>query len=90
MMSRISLGMDKPQIVAILGKPGSVTVRAGYEDYHYQLSGRHAPPLNPNGAAFSEDYIVRFKGGQVDSYGRADELQAINIDVETRPKTSKD
>jgi hypothetical protein len=62
-----------------LGTPASVSSHDNYELLRYQLSGRKAPPLNPNHRGFADGYTVKFKSGKVVAYGRDDEFQTINI-----------
>ncbi len=71
--------MSKQQVIQILGNPASVSSHDSYELLRYQLSGRNAPPLNPNHRGFADGYTVKFKSGKVVAYGRDDEFQTINI-----------
>lgn len=81
-LSLISLGMTRTQVVEILGKPASVSARGdGSELLRYQLSGRYAPPLNPNAKQFADGYTIQLHNGKVVAYGRDDEFQAINVNV---------
>ncbi|MFN9663800.1 MAG: hypothetical protein ACK57I_09750, partial [Akkermansiaceae bacterium] len=59
--------------------PPTETTHHNYELLRYQLSGRKAPPLNPNHRGFADGYTVKFKSGKVVAYGRDDEFQTINI-----------
>jgi outer membrane protein assembly factor BamE (lipoprotein component of BamABCDE complex) len=70
----ISLGMTKPEVIAILGQPHSASANDGREFLTFMVSGRWAPPLNPNAKAFADTYIVSFRDGKVDAYGRPAEL----------------
>lgn len=79
-IGQLSIGMTKSQVVEILGQPKSVSARSdGTELLRYELSGRNAPLLNPNGKNFSDGYTVQFHSGKVVAYGRDDEFQAIHI-----------
>jgi outer membrane protein assembly factor BamE (lipoprotein component of BamABCDE complex) len=78
-LANISPGMSKQQVIQILGTPASISSHENYELLRYQLSGRNAPPLNPNHRGFAEGYTVKFKHGKVIAYGRDDEFHTINV-----------
>ena len=84
-LSEISLGMNKTEVIAVLGEPQSVSARAGgIELLRYQLSGRNAPPLNPNSKVFADGYSVQLIDGKVVAYGRDDEFRAITVKTELK------
>lgn len=80
-LSLVSLGMTKAQVVEILGEPASVSARPDGELLRYQLSGRYAPPLNPNAKQFADGYTIQLVDGKVVAYGRDDEFRAVNVNV---------
>lgn len=81
-LSEISLGMSKADVIAVLGQPKSISAKTGgVELLRYQLSGRNAPPLNPNAKAFADGYTVQLINGKVVAFGRDDEFQAINVNL---------
>ncbi len=78
-LAKIGPGMSKQEVVQILGTPASVSSHERHELLRYQLSGRMAPILNPNGYQFAEGYTVQLKNGKVIAYGRDDEFQTIHV-----------
>jgi hypothetical protein len=84
-LSQVENGMTKAEVVKLLGDPKSVSLRDGSEFLRYQLSGRYAPVLNPNGRQFADDYTVQLVNGSVVAYGRDDEFQPVRIQVAPGP-----
>ena len=67
-MNRLSLGMTKPEVVSIMGRPDSTSAPGdGVEILHYKLSPQGGPFMN----LVTEDYFVKMVNGKVDSYGKA-------------------
>lgn len=64
-LSRVSVGMTKPQVIAAMGEPDDVAVQGGVEylEYGYDrfMDGIQAP------VAW---YFVRLINGRVESYGK--------------------
>lgn len=73
--NHVSLGMDKPTVMKLLGEPYSTKARGGVEVLAYQVD------------EFShiEEYWVVLEQGRVTQYGRANELsmptQRIDLNV---------
>ena len=84
-LSEISLGMNKSEVIEVLGEPQSVSARVGgVELLRYQLSGRNAAPLSPNAKATADGYSVQLIDGKVVAYGRDDEFRAITVKTELK------
>jgi hypothetical protein len=81
-LSDISTGMSKAEVIQILGRPKSTSAHDGCELLRYQLSGRYAPPLNPNHPMFADGYTVQLCAGKVVAFGRDDEFQAVRVKME--------
>ena len=92
-MNLVSLGMDKAQVIDILGTPQSSSAQAPYEYFIYSLSrkltsqeiaacaGINVLTLG-TGAALcfrEEDRYIRFESGLVESYGRVGDFDSTNI-----------
>ena len=59
-LSSVDLGMNKPDVIRVLGTPTEAgTVSGGFEIFYYAGSQR----------GISEDQIVMFKNGKTISYG---------------------
>lgn len=72
-INRVSIGMTKAQVIAVMGQPSSTSANAEVEYLVYQLSvGLHVGREGP----YQEPYYVRLRGGQVDSYGRVGDLDS--------------
>jgi hypothetical protein len=79
-IAQIELGMDRAQVVAVLGQPRSVSARdGGVELLRYDLSGREAPLLNPNDRRWAEGYTVKLTDGKVTAFGRDDEFRELRV-----------
>lgn len=84
-LQELEIGMSKQEVFEILGSPKSVSARAdGSEVLRYQLSGRHAPLLNPNHALYADGYTVQLMNNKVVAYGRDDEFEAIDETIKTK------
>jgi outer membrane protein assembly factor BamE (lipoprotein component of BamABCDE complex) len=72
-LSKISVGMSKPDVLARLGEPHEVAAQGGREyfiyNYDHPFDGR---------AAIVASYFVRFTDGKVDSFGKRGEVNPFN------------
>lgn len=85
-LAEVSPGMNKDEVVKILGQPKSVSLRDGSEFMRYQLSGRYTHPLAPTDARFADGYTVQLVDGKVVAYGRDDEFQPVRVQVSDGPQ----
>ena len=80
-MNSIQIGMTKPEIIAAIGSPVSVSAKGDREYLNYSLSETG----NQAYYGISVPYYVRLVNGQVDSYGRLgdfDSTQTPTIKIE--------
>lgn len=77
-LNNVRIGMTKDQVIAMLGKPDSMSAQSNVEYLTYYL-------LN-TGSDFERDqpYMVRLVDGKVESFGRFRQL----YDLYSRPVTS--
>lgn len=92
-MNLISLGMDKTQVINILGQPQSSSAQAPYEYFIYPLTrnltnqeiaacaGINVLTLGIGAALCfrEEDRYIRFENGIVESYGRVGDFDSTNV-----------
>jgi len=65
--NRLSLGITKQQVIAVMGAPNSTAAHiAGVEILRYRLSVTSHDIFHNR----TEEYFVRLVGGKVDSYGK--------------------
>src|ERR1035437_1309755 len=65
--NRLSIGITKQQVIAIMGPPNSTAAHfAGIEILRYRLSATGHDILHHR----TEEYFVRLVSGKVDSYGK--------------------
>jgi hypothetical protein len=65
--NRLSLGITKQQVIAVMGSPNSTAAHiAGVEILRYRLSATNHDVFHRR----TEEYFVRLVGGKVDSYGK--------------------
>lgn len=73
--NNVSVGMNKAQVVKVLGSPYSSKARSGVEVLAYKVDE----------FTHVEEYWVVFEEGQVTQYGRAGELapavQQLNVNI---------
>jgi hypothetical protein len=82
-MNRVSLGMDKQQVIEVMGDPTSTSAMQGKEYLNYAL----AEGCTEIHRCVATPYYIRLIGGKVDAYGRhgdfgTTELPAQKIIVE--------
>lgn len=81
-MNKLELGMTPYEVKEILGEPYSTSGKAPYLLYKYRLKEKDDIPIVAHvftfgmlvGAGKKVSYIVRFKKGKVDFFGRPIEL----------------
>lgn len=87
-INKISIGMNKTEVIEVMGDPISISAIAGVEYLNYALSEtndqRHWGVTTP--------YYVRLVGGKVEAYGRLgdfarDKEKTINLNVKTSAET---
>lgn len=69
-LAKVSVGMTKAEVIALMGPPTSASVSEGAEVLHYGLGATRVLLTTD----FTE-YYVRLVDGRVKSYGDADELE---------------
>lgn len=87
----IQLGMNKDEVISIMGSPVSVSAIEGTEYLNYKLSETDDDAF----VGFSTPYYVRFINGIVDSYGRTGDFdsnkdQTIKIESESNVNLKTD
>ena len=70
-LNRVSVGMTKSEVIAVMGSPKSVSARDGVEYLNYRLATSF---LDTNGSDTS-DYFVRLVKGKVDAYGQKGDFE---------------
>lgn len=79
-LNNLHIGMDKSQVIALLGTPDSTSAQANVEYLTYYLDvSTNDGPVNRDRA-----YLVRLVDGKVESYGRFAQLN----DLYLRPVTN--
>ena len=92
-LNLVGLGMNKAQVVEIMGNPDTSSAQAPYEYFTYNLSvaltgeeqarcavGTVALLGLGAGACFKgDDFFIRFEGGLVESYGRVGDFDSTNV-----------
>lgn len=81
-MNNVSLGMTKPEVIAVMGNPTSTSAKGDTEYLNYIFTNRK---LNLN------HYFVRLINGKVESYGKLgdfdstkDPKQKIDLSIEDK------
>jgi hypothetical protein len=82
-LNKVSVGMTKPGVIAVMGKPNQTSASQGVEYLVYTLDAS-ATDLTP-----PEPYFIRLVGGKVDAYGRmgdfdSTQLPQLRIQVEQK------
>ena len=67
-INKVSNGMTKPEVVAVLGQPDSTSSKGAVEYLSYLLCIDNCALLNPNWRT-RRNYFVRLVNGRVDSFG---------------------
>lgn len=69
-INKVSLGMNKAQVIEVMGSPTSTSATEGVEYLNYTLIeafGVNAP------------YFVRLKNGKVDAYGKRGDFDSTKV-----------
>lgn len=94
-LNKVSLGMNKAQVVEILGEPESTRASKGVEFLIYSLRERIARPgeaIAPIG--IDGKYFVKFVEGKVESYGHVGDFDStkpfesrheVDVNVHEKP-----
>jgi hypothetical protein len=78
-LNNLHIGMDRSQVIALLGQPDSTSAQANVEYLTYYLA------ISTNeGPARDQPYLVRLVDGKVESFGRLGQLN----DLYLRPVTN--
>jgi outer membrane protein assembly factor BamE (lipoprotein component of BamABCDE complex) len=88
-LNRISIGMVKGEVAAILGEPVSTASQGRTEIFSYRLS----TPEQRTWTGGSSEYYVRFVDGCVESFGRKGDFDSTKnpmIEVKTDSKVKID
>ena len=92
-MNLVSLGMDKAQVINLLGNPLSTSAQAPYEYFIYsssrELTSEEKARCAVGNVALlglaaslcfqTEDRFVRFENGIVESYGRVGDFDSTRV-----------
>jgi len=79
-LNRVSVGMTKAQVIAIMGEPQSTRAKAGVEYLIYTLrEGISKPFTTPVPIVYQGQYFVRLTGGFVDSYGKRGDFDSTHV-----------
>lgn len=81
-INAVQLGMTKPEVVAVMGEPVSVSAQGGAEYLNYKLSETSDDAFY----GVTTPYYVRLVSGKVESYGRTgdfDSTQPTTVRLET-------
>jgi hypothetical protein len=70
-MNRLSVGMSKAQVYAVLGEPLSTGAQDGTQVLRYRLAS------SSWGSSSTEPYYVRLVDGKVESYGRLGDFDSV-------------
>ncbi len=67
-MNKVSVGMTKTEVIAVMGKPGRTSASQGAEYLIYMLDASLRDLLPP------EPFYIRLVDGKVDAYGRGEPI----------------
>lgn len=84
-LSKLSIGMNKSEVVAQLGKPKSVSVKGGVEYFHYESE---ASPYD--GIVGGYFQYVRFIDGEVESFGKWGDFDSTNSPIKVQVEKKAD
>jgi hypothetical protein len=81
-LNRVSLGMDKGQVLDIMGDPDSTKAADGVEVLVYDVD----PWLHAEAWSYSGEYWVMFAGGRVVKYGKPQDVgtpvgSTLNVNI---------
>lgn len=77
-LSKIGVGMTKPDVIAALGQPRDMSVQGNVEYLRYEGEANYA-----DGRLGGEFYFVRLLHGRVESYGRVGDFDSTkNVAVD--------
>ena len=88
-IKNVALGMTKSEVIAVMGKPVSVSAKGSSEYLNYALSETDDDAFS----GITNEYYVRLIDGIVDSYGRTgdfDSTQPPTVRIETDENASVD
>jgi len=90
-ISRVQIGMTKEEVIRIMGRPVSTSVKENIEYLNYSLAETTIQALNRD----TKPYFVRLVNGQVDSFGRLGDFDStpkptVRIDPEENIKIQSD
>ena len=79
-LNELRPGMERAEVIKIVGTPGSTGFIDGSEYLYYRLpqSGHEAYATRGMGG---QTYVVRLVNGRVDSYGRAQDIVPVRINA---------
>ena len=86
-MSELSVGMTKSEVISLMGKPDSVSAQNGLEYMSYSL--RTSTSFTRNTFGYQGVYYVRLVNGRVESYGKVGDFDStkdptVNVNVRNR------
>jgi len=67
-LNDVRLGMSRPEVVKVMGRPSHISARENIEFLSYNLQAN---------SLFSDEYFVRLKDGKVDLFGRRGDFGVI-------------
>jgi hypothetical protein len=77
-MNRVSVGMTKAEVIAVMGSPTSVSAKDGVEYLNYRL----ATSFMDMDRSDTSDYFVRLVKGQVEAYGKKGDFDSTQTPKE--------
>lgn len=70
-MAKLSVGMERSEVIAVMGPPDRVAAAGGVEYLIYHLA---SPKEVITDESRLPEYAIRLIAGRVDAYGRIDEV----------------
>jgi outer membrane protein assembly factor BamE (lipoprotein component of BamABCDE complex) len=80
-INSVQIGMDKEEVISLIGAPGSISATGSTEYLNYRFSETEKQAMH----GYTSPYYVRLVNGVVDSYGKTgdfDSTQKPSIKVE--------
>ncbi len=90
-ISAVQIGMTKDEVIKVMGRPASMSVKRGTEYLNYSLSETDDQAFY----GITQPYYVRLINGRVDSYGRLGDFDStqkptVRIETDENIKTKSD
>lgn len=75
-LSKVSLGMNKQQVIGVKGTPSSVSAKGQTEYLIYNHCSGYRGVLTGNCTGVEEEYYVRLVNNRVESYGHVGDFDS--------------